>query len=109
MDSTIDEEKLAASWEEVKKDEMTAIQRRRQQAGIAPLPGPHNGALHKTEDLVGLALSGGGIRSACFNLGFLQALVQRKVMRYVDYLSTVSGGGYIGSFFSSLAYRRWRE
>src|SRR6201982_1871442 len=46
--------------------------------------------------VVGLALSGGGIRSAAFCLGALQALYETRVMRRVDYLSTVSGGGYIG-------------
>lgn len=55
-----------------------------------------------TPRLVGLALSGGGIRSATFNLGLLQALAKRKVLQYCDYLSTVSGGGYIGSCLSSL-------
>jgi hypothetical protein len=46
---------------------------------------------------MGLALSGGGIRSATFNLGLLQALEKYGVLKSVDYLSTVSGGGYIGS------------
>lgn len=53
-------------------------------------------------ELVGLALSGGGVRSATFNLGVLQALARRGVLRCCDYLSTVSGGGYIGSCLSSL-------
>ena len=48
-------------------------------------------------DTVGLALSGGGIRSAAFCLGVLQALDLAGVLRQVDYLSTVSGGGYIGA------------
>jgi hypothetical protein len=47
--------------------------------------------------LVGLALSGGGIRSAAFNMGVLQMLGQSGLLSRVDYLSTVSGGGYIGS------------
>ena len=51
-------------------------------------------------NLVGLALSGGGIRSATFCLGALQILGERRVLRHVDYLSTVSGGGYIGSFWT---------
>ena len=51
---------------------------------------------------VGLAFSGGGIRSATFNLGVLQALARENILRFCDYLSTVSGGGYIGSCFSSL-------
>lgn len=52
--------------------------------------------------LIGLALSGGGIRSATFNLGVLQGLARRRVLRRCDYLSTVSGGGYIGACLSSL-------
>ena len=52
-------------------------------------------------DLVGLAFSGGGIRSATFNLGVLQALASYKLLRHVDYLSTVSGGGYIGGWLAS--------
>jgi Patatin-like phospholipase len=49
------------------------------------------------ENLFGLALSGGGIRSATFALGVLQAMAARDLLKHVDYLSTVSGGGYIGS------------
>ncbi|KAM9963860.1 hypothetical protein ACTFIW_007116 [Dictyostelium discoideum] len=52
--------------------------------------------------LVGLALSGGGIRSATFNLGLLQALSKHKLFKKIDYLSTVSGGGFIGSCLISL-------
>src|SRR6185369_470264 len=53
-----------------------------------------------TKQLFGLAFSGGGIRSATFNLGVLQALAELGVLAKVDYLSTVSGGGYIGSWFT---------
>jgi hypothetical protein len=42
-------------------------------------------------------LSGGGVRSAAFCLGALQALDEDGVLKRVDYLSTVSGGGYIGT------------
>ena len=55
--------------------------------------------------LVGLAFSGGGIRSATFNLGILQALARQNMLPHFDYLSTVSGGGYIGSWFSALIHR----
>src|ERR1700689_2774903 len=48
--------------------------------------------------LAGLAFSGGGIRSATFNLGILQGLAKLGLLRKFDYLSTVSGGGYIGSW-----------
>jgi len=48
--------------------------------------------------LIGLAFSGGGIRSATFNLGILQALAHPRLLRALDYISTVSGGGYIGGW-----------
>src|SRR5262249_22825669 len=54
--------------------------------------------LKKQDGFLGLAFSGGGIRSATFNLGLLQGLADLKLLRHVDYLSTVSGGGYIGSW-----------
>jgi predicted acylesterase/phospholipase RssA len=53
------------------------------------------------ENLVGLAFSGGGIRSATFCLGVLQALYDLKLLRIFDYLSTVSGGGYLGGWWSA--------
>lgn len=46
---------------------------------------------------IGIALSGGGIRSAAFNLGALQALQERDVLRDAEYLAAVSGGNYIAS------------
>lgn len=49
------------------------------------------------QDFCGLAFSGGGIRSASFCLGIMQALVGGGVLKRIDYLSTASGGGYIGS------------
>jgi hypothetical protein len=52
--------------------------------------------------LCGLALSGGGIRSATFALGLIQGMVRADRFDRVDMLSTVSGGGYIGSFVRSL-------
>ncbi|MEM7351816.1 MAG: hypothetical protein AAF657_13545, partial [Acidobacteriota bacterium] len=48
-------------------------------------------------NLVGLAFSGGGLRSACFNLGVAQGLEKRGVLRHVDYLSAVGGGAYVAS------------
>ncbi|MEZ6138787.1 MAG: patatin-like phospholipase family protein [Pirellulaceae bacterium] len=49
----------------------------------------------RPHEIVGMALSGGGLRSALFNDGFLQALSHNGLLRYVDYLCSVSGGGYI--------------
>lgn len=57
------------------------------------------------ESLIGLCLSGGGIRSATFNLGVLQALAEAGLMEHVDYLSSVSGGGYIHEFLASWILR----
>jgi hypothetical protein len=53
-----------------------------------------------------LCLSGGGIRSATFNLGILQGLARHGLLDQFDYLSTVSGGGFIGSFITAWMHRR---
>lgn len=50
------------------------------------------------DSLIGLALSGGGIRSATFNLGVIQGLAKSKLFHKFDYISSVSGGGYISSW-----------
>ncbi|HEX7190870.1 MAG TPA: patatin-like phospholipase family protein, partial [Thermoanaerobaculia bacterium] len=53
-----------------------------------------------------LSISGGGIRSATFALGIIQELARAKILETFDFLSTVSGGGYIGGWLSSFARRR---
>ncbi len=58
-----------------------------------------------SESRVGVALSGGGIRSATFCLGLFQALARENLLGRIDYLSTVSGGGYFGSFLGALYQR----
>ena len=50
--------------------------------------------------LAGLALSGGGVRSATFGLGALQALARYRLLGRIDYLSTVSGGGFVGGWLA---------
>ena len=63
------------------------------------LPQPdHSG--NKLCNATGLALSGGGIRSATFGLGMVQVLQKKGLLLHFDYLSTVSGGGYLGAFLS---------
>ncbi len=53
-----------------------------------------------------LCLSGGGIRSATFNLGILQGLARHGLLEKFDYLSTVSGGGFIGSWLTAWMHRQ---
>lgn len=53
-------------------------------------------------DIPGLAISGGGIRSAVFSLGVLQFLADENRLRDFSYISTVSGGSYLGAFYGSL-------
>jgi Patatin-like phospholipase len=68
-------------------------------------------ALHKRANAssdkarTALCISGGGIRSATFALGVVQGLASAKILDRFDYLSTVSGGGYIGSWLSSWTRR----
>jgi hypothetical protein len=81
----------AATAEPTTESEREAVARRRSAAGIDP-----------AAPRIGLAFSGGGIRSATFCLGVLRALARNKVVHRFDYLSTVSGGGYVGSAFGRL-------
>ncbi len=56
----------------------------------------------------GLCFSGGGIRSATFGLGILQSLARLQLLNKFDFLSTVSGGGYIGSWLTAWIHRHPR-
>jgi hypothetical protein len=71
--------------------------------GAASIPDPCGEA---PSDLTGIALSGGGIRSATFALGVLQALARHDLLHRFDYLSTVSGGGYIGASLTWLTSKQ---
>jgi len=57
------------------------------------------------EQRAALCISGGGIRSATFGLGVLQGLARCGLLNKFHYLSTVSGGGYIGSWLSAWIHR----
>src|SRR5215213_8622550 len=76
---------------QVKGFEEAEITKRRETAKVDDDP----------NERVGLALSGGGVRSASFNLGLIQALQSCGLMPHVDYLSTVSGGSYVGATLST--------
>src|SRR5215467_1929149 len=67
-------------------------------------PGAETAAPEKAP-LSALCISGGGIRSATFALGALQGLAENKLLNSFDYLSTVSGGGYIGSWLTAWKQR----
>lgn len=60
--------------------------------------------LHRTKQKA-LCLSGGGIRSGTFALGLLQGMARHDLIGEFDYLSTVSGGGYIGSWLTAWIHR----
>ena len=84
----------------VRLDERKYIWDRRKSAG--GVAANASAEQQEQQPLVGLALSGGGIRSATFSLGILQSLARANVLRIADYLCTVSGGGYIGSCLTSM-------
>lgn len=60
----------------------------------------------KLKPFAAVCFSGGGIRSATFNLGIIQGLAKHNLLDKFHYLSTVSGGGYIGSWLSAWIYRK---
>jgi hypothetical protein len=84
-----------AAWEAHLKAERDAIAKRRKTA-FEKTP-EANAAPH-----AGLALSGGGVRCATFCLGLIRGLAQNRVLRRFDYVSTVSGGGFIGAALGRL-------
>ena len=67
----------------------------------------HTGASADPKELAGIALSGGGIRAATSGLGVLQALRKMGILPVFDYLSTVSGGGFAGSWWSAWTSREF--
>lgn len=77
--------------EKISRNERKAIKTRRKMAGIEQSWEPY-----------GLAFSGGGIRSATFCLGLLRGLAKCRLLKRFDYLSTVSGGGYVGGMLGRL-------
>jgi hypothetical protein len=89
---------LPVTFKEVLQDELTQVAESRRARGV-------NSSKPTADNLIGLAFSGGGIRSATFNLGVLQALAENGLLRKFDYLSSVSGGGYIGSWLTALTRR----
>jgi len=87
------------------RDEAHAISARREALGRPKLTVAETGPNSPALEAVGLALSGGGIRSAAFSLGVLQALNEHGLLSRIDYLSTVSGGGYMGAALSATMTR----
>src|SRR6185295_15746514 len=81
----------------VLREELRLIRLRR---GAPPAASNAPDVMREAQDVsaFGVALSGGGIRSATFNLGVAQGLAEKNLWPRVDYLSTVSGGGYIGTW-----------
>lgn len=102
----------ARPFREVLCAELEEIRQSRETRGIRkPVENDENPFLAAIRSgLVGLSFSGGGIRSATFNLGVLQGLARLKQIPNFDYLSTVSGGGYIGGWLSAwIHHERERE
>jgi hypothetical protein len=73
--------------------------------GAQPEPVPSSLGLVEpsTDGSIGVCCSGGGIRSAAFNLGALQWLDEKRELEKASYLAAVSGGSYIAAAFSMIA------
>jgi hypothetical protein len=86
------------NFKDVFRAELGAIRQRHNKHGATKIA-EDNSAIDPTTalELTGITCSGGGIRSASFCLGVLQGLQFHKTLDRMDYLSTVSGGGYIGT------------
>lgn len=89
-------------FNEVLRDELDLLRPDSGEALDAGLPPDRQRLLLRAHDgqLAGMAISGGGVRSATFGLGALQALARLGLLRRIDYLSTVSGGGFVGGWLA---------
>ena len=70
---------------------------------------PQLRANQDAEKTIGLAISGGGSRAQYFGLGVLIGLDDIKIgecsfLNEVDYVSTVSGGGFAAGYYMSMRY-----
>lgn len=98
-----DKNKTATFLADVLPAELEEIESRRKNGTNENTTAPHTeNRLTTTNNLTGLACSGGGIRSASFSLGVIQHIIAHNLFNKIDYLSTVSGGGYIGACISAL-------
>lgn len=62
-----------------------------------------------TRAKLGLALAGGGFRASLFHLGVLRRMAELDLLRYVQVLSTVSGGSIVGALYILLLKRRLED
>ncbi len=88
-------------------EELGEIERRRRAAGVrtpgaADPSGENVYRRARCMRLTALCLSGGGVRGASFCLGVLQSLAAKRLLNEFDYLSSVSGGGFIGGWLQML-------
>lgn len=101
------------------ENELVEVQARRDKYGIGKKPAVQTAASSAVAEtnkdpyfqaadmgLMGLCFSGGGIRSATFNLGILQGLAELDMLGCFDYLSSVSGGGYIHQWLAAWGKRK---
>jgi Patatin-like phospholipase len=68
-----------------------------------PIPAHREPVEDPTPGRTGICCSGGGIRSAAFNLGALQKLQEAGRLQQAEYLAAVSGGSYIAAAFAMVA------
>lgn len=71
-----------------------------------PLPSFIGTVEDPTPSKLGICCSGGGIRSAAFNLGALQWLQKAGELERASYMTAVSGGSYIAASYAMVA-KRW--
>lgn len=91
-----------SSASEVFEQELVELSHRRSEA---LRPEEDQDRQETRKNLVGLALSGGSLRAGAMSLGLMQAFYVRGLLRLIDYMSTVSGGGYAGAYLSSASLR----
>ncbi len=91
--------------QELKRAEEALLKQRREASKANQRESQGQSGDAVSQHRIGFALSGGGIRSATFCLGIFQRLAQSDLLGKIDYISSVSGGGYFASFLGRLFHR----
>lgn len=96
---------LVSACTSVPKEKVSFVNKPINEMGLEDKRAAFPNEINNTKQDIGISLSGGGMRSASFSIGVLSGLNDNDILSNVNYISTVSGGGYAAYWYlSSLHY-----
>jgi hypothetical protein len=93
----------SVTLDDIFRHELSSINCRRQSLGRPTIDPSARRSVNN--NLIGMSVSGGGVRAATVCLGIMQIFIKRGFFRQTYYLSSVSGGGYFAGAISNIYAR----